>query len=270
MNLNKHLENIQEQGFADEIKEEALKMFIVTIITLLMYFVLLYYSTKKDKNLSDKVYKITGRRFDVKIIKEKSPNGFCFGGFGNDIYLTTGLMSMLNEREIIAVCLHECGHIISYDTVQNFMVQLGATGASILLLEKLSSQAKKMKNNKLGLFLFGLLAIILLVFIKNGPTIMWGRVQEYKADKEAAKYGYGKDLASALEKFEDWIQKHMIKDSAYMRIMYKITMFLDVHPQTKDRVERVLEEAQFYKLLMEKKKDRLIAFVKDKFEEFKK
>ncbi len=64
----------------------------------------------------------------VKIILDKKPLAFCFGFFQPKIYLSTGLIKLMNGPELEAIILHEKYHLLKKDniflTTTNFIKQL--------------------------------------------------------------------------------------------------------------------------------------------------
>lgn len=226
------------------------------IVLLLSFFVfLLHVKTERSKNLEVKLLEVTKENYKVHIVNTKIINALCFGGLtGKNIFVTTPVLGILNEREVIAVCLHEAGHIKSFDVLQrliaiattNFFLKMFLEKLYYKLLfdkifhsTKISGKTKIMLLTKLPIFLA---FIVIIAGFKVGG--LYNKIREYEADNYAAKFGYGKDIASALKKLSSEISK--AKYSAPLKIFMKIVEFSASHPKTKDRIERVLKNSEFY------------------------
>jgi len=197
--------------------------------------------------------KITGKKYFVRILENQYPNAFCFGGFGSTIFLTNKLVNILNEKEVIAVCLHEVGHITTYDSLKNLGIRFTSIGAAGIFYLKLLSKINYSLNSKIKQVAIFSTAIIISILIVKSPAILVGKFFEYRADKHASKYGYGKELASALEKIEKWIKEYKYKifgkPSKLEKMFDKINNFIDVHPTFQHRIEKLLEYEKLYEAM---------------------
>lgn len=234
---------------------EANKVEIITRLIVLILLVALaiwgiFASTRRDRKLEADLKKVTNRDFLVRIVDVKEPNAFCFGGMGNSVFITTGLLKLLNHREVISVCLHEIGHITNLDSIKSLGVSLtslgiGGTIAYMGLEELYSSKSAKVKT-VLGV----VLVLVFGILIIKAPGILVGKLHEYRADRYAVKYGYGNDLVTSLTKLEKWIHEYKRKiygePNKFEKAIDKIQRFLDVHPSTKNRVEKLLSNIEMY------------------------
>jgi len=267
--LESYLESIQniKEGLDSEIKKNIIiataKPLIIILLTLLIY-ISMY---KKNDELTKRINKITKKNYTVRIVPIESPNAFCFGGFGKSIFVTKGLLKLCNEREVDAVMLHETGHIVNLDSITSSIMEIGLlAGFWGLIIPAIIKFIKKPEKMSLKTFaiMHAILALFLTILCIKVPSFFLGRLHEYNADKTAAKYGYGKDLISALEKLEDWVKKELEKRKNQNKFfgkinefLYKFTRLIDVHPSTKNRINKLFEDIEIYEALAKRDKEKI-------------
>lgn len=251
--LNNYLEKIQEEIEIDS--KTALYLF-EAILAFTIMIVLLFANSKRDLHLESILEKITGKKYFVRIVYQTQPNAFCFGGLGRSVFVTHGLITLLTEREIIAVCLHEIGHITNYDTIKNLAVAGASAGTTHLIINAFSRKIAESNFTKTKLISGVILTVLICLVILKAPGLLLGKIHEYRADRYASKYGYGKDLISALQKLEKWIKEYKFKmygpETKFSKILDKISNFLDVHPEFKDRIKALLESEKLYEEIYNK------------------
>jgi len=124
------------------------------------------------------------------------------------VFVTKGLLTTLDEKERVAVILHEIGHWARVERLKDSAAEgiAGGLGVSIPFLAPF--------------------AFILLVL-----SIADRRAAEYEADRFAKKLGYGIELKSALDKLSIVVRKKvsfLIKmTDVIQRIFVKIHNFVD-------------------------------------------
>ena len=109
-----------------------------------------------------RVLKLTGKHGlvdKVKIILDKKPLAFCFGFFGPKIYLSTGLIKLMNSSELEAIILHEKYHLLKRDniflTAVNFIKQLFLPFPILADLLDNLIKTKEIKADHYGVILLG-------------------------------------------------------------------------------------------------------------------
>lgn len=137
---------------------------------------------RRDVDLINEIKKITGKEYNINCIVEKTAGAWALT---DKILYSSSLRRQLSHRELIAVILHETSHINNNDSAKKAVLSLFPT-IPILLLD-----------SWLGYFLIP----IAFEAIINSPI---SKYNEYRADSEAKKYGYGEELASALVKLEEY------------------------------------------------------------------
>jgi len=261
--LEDYLNSLNESGWMDDPRVLQTFVYVLFIIIMTVLGIIeLFTSTKQNKSLSDKLFEVTGKRYPVKVLEEKSPNAFCFGGIGSTVFVTSGLLQMCNQREQIAVCLHEVGHITNLDEIKSLLTSGGSLGiAGYICIKMISFTEKNTSIKKSALLRFVTLwciGILFLVMWKT-PGIILAKLHEYRADKYAVQFGYGNDLANALQKLQDWVENEWKKQSpgAVSKFFRKLDELLDDHPEMKKRIERLFENASLYKAMIEKDKKKI-------------
>ena len=250
--IKSYLKKLNESYDKSEI---ILQIIIQSLIWLFMYVLIMVVISKEDKSLSKKINKITGRYYSINIIESDSPAAFCFGGFTNHIFITKGLMKLMNERELISICLHEVSHITTYDSIQSLILK----ASSISIALEISSNFAKFlfKNKTINITNAIILTVLLSIIISAIPTLLLGKYHELKSDKYVIQYGYGKDLILALLKIEKWILENKVKDSKIKMFFHKIQHYYDEHPAVKTRVDKLLKNVELYEAMIKNNKSKI-------------
>lgn len=244
-----YLNKLNESGAAYLIVTTVMKL-----IFLIIHRIVLKVKTKKrEYELENKLYSVTQKKYNVFSFKDDVPNAFVFEWFKSNIYLTSGLLKMMNERELIAIMIHETSHIINHDLVKRNSIEFGGSTFLIMIFGSLERLAIKSRNPNIGLGVMQLTfiaAIVLTIFMMSW-TVKHYRKQETAADVSVVKYGYSKDLISAFKKF-DVYKKKELKDFAKKNPNIDVKRLddefkrLDEHPEHKDRIKKLLEEEKLY------------------------
>jgi Zn-dependent protease with chaperone function len=210
-------------------------------ITLVMILGMLFIYTsvgKRDRKLEKELKEILkdGKDWKVYIIKEASPNAFCI--ITPRMFVHSYLVEMMSHRELMSVLLHEAGHINNHDVYKTIAASNGL--AAVLLAIIATSPA--------GIVLYAA-ANLYQILVQTGlSTVLFrrimGRYAEKAADSYAAKYGYGPDMISALQKLDSWVKGVQSKRPCGVacNLLQKAGAILDEHPPVKERVENVLKD----------------------------
>jgi heat shock protein HtpX len=194
----------------------------------------------------------------VAIIEADAPNAFATGRNPNNglVAVTTGIVKILDRRELAAVISHELGHIRNRDIL---ISAIAATFAgAITMLAHLGQFAMifggRSDDDDDGGGIFGALLMIILAPI--AATIIQlaiSRSREFGADRTGAEVGGDPEaLASALEKLDAY-SKHIplpVNPAAsHMFIVKPLTGFsmqslFSSHPPTEQRVARLRQIAR--------------------------
>jgi heat shock protein HtpX len=196
----------------------------------------------------------------VHIIPNDSPNAFATGRNEKHaaIAVTTGIMRILDERELQAVIGHELGHIKNSDILVNAVVATVASAITFIatmLQWSLIFGGFGGRDRNGGIFgILAILATIILAPIAASIIrLAISRQRELGADATGAKVtGMPLQLASALQKLQDYSRvKPMQVNPAVSHLFIvnplgKINFgsLFSTHPPTELRIQRLNEIAR--------------------------
>lgn len=182
------------------------------------------------------------------------PNAFATGRNPEHavVAVNTGILDILNDAELKAVLGHELGHVKNRDMLVSTIAATLAGAISFIanMAMFFGGGNDEEAPNPVAAILLMLLAPIAAMLIQLAIS----RSREYLADQHGAKLvGNGKDLASALQKLDNWKQHvppivpspaeqntaHLM--FANMFSMQGLAGMFSTHPSTADRVARLNE-----------------------------
>jgi len=188
----------------------------------------------------------------VYVIENPQPNAFATGrGPENaSVAATTGLLQLMNEREVAGVMAHELAHVKNRDTL--IMTVTATLAGALSMLANFALFFGGNRNNPLGIV--GVLAMMILAPMAAMLVQMAiSRTREYEADAGGAQICGNPDwLADALEKLEAGAQRidnqaaENNPATAHMFIVNplhanKRDKLFSTHPNTANRVARLRE-----------------------------
>ena len=184
------------------------------------------------------------------IIPEDSPNAFATGRnpAHASVAFTSGILKLMDDREIEGVVAHELGHVLHRDIL---ISSVAATlAAAITLLARLtfffggSRRSNDREGGALGAIAMMILAPIAALLIQMAIS----RSREYEADAASAKYtGTPYELISGLQKLETYskrIPMDATPSTAHLfiikpRLGFGLGSLFSTHPSTEDRIRRL-------------------------------
>ena len=196
----------------------------------------------------------------VAIVESAAPNAFATGRNAKHglVAVTTGILKILDRRELAAVLSHELGHIRNRDILVS---TIAATIAGAITMVAQIAQFGMIfgggssdddDDGAIGL-LGGLVMIILAPIAATIIQLAISRSREFGADKTGADVGGDPEaLASALEKLEAYSRQVPLNVNpavSHLFIVQPLTGFsaqklFSSHPPTEERVARLREMAQ--------------------------
>jgi len=195
----------------------------------------------------------------VYIIQNDSPNAFATGR--NDkhaaVAATTGIMRILDERELTAVFGHELGHIRNRDILVNAIVATVASAISFLAWMAQWALIFGGGRNREGGGMLGIIALLAtIIFAPMAAAIIRmsiSRQREYGADETGAQITRTPlSLASALQKLEDYSRARPMQVNPSVSHLFIVNplgkvdfaALFSTHPPVQKRIERLNEIAR--------------------------
>jgi len=194
----------------------------------------------------------------VCIIQNDSPNAFATGRNQKHatVAATTGIMRVLDERELTAVFGHELGHIRNRDILVNAIVATIASAISFMAWigqwALIFGGGRDRNGGIIGIF--ALLATVIFAPIAAGIIRMAiSRQREYGADETGAYITHTPlSLASALQKLEDYSRAKPMQVNPAVSHLFIVNplgkvnfaALFSTHPPVQKRIERLNEIAR--------------------------
>ena len=192
----------------------------------------------------------------VYIMQDSAPNAFATGRNPKvaSVAVTTGLLEIMDKREINAVMAHEMSHIKNYD-IRVSLVAFGIVGAIGLIADAFARATiygggnRGSNNSNAVAMLIGLVAALVATFAAKLVQLALSRQREYLADASGVLATRDSEaLASALEKLKTQ-GKPMVRQNKTTASMFfsnplkKTGGLLQTHPPLDERIKRLRENA---------------------------
>jgi len=203
----------------------------------------------------------------IYVVDDPAPNAFAAGRSPDKAYVcvTTGLLNLMDERELEGVIAHEISHVRNRDvrlmTLVAVLVGVVALLSDFLLRISFFGGGRR-SGDSAGLIAFalGIAALIIAPIAAVLIQLCISRRREYLADASAAEItGDGEGIALALRKLliDTTSTRHASRAVAHLYIENPQNQatgvgtafrgLFDTHPPLEDRIHR-LEEAGGFKL----------------------
>jgi heat shock protein HtpX len=243
-----------------------------TIVIAIIYAVIQYFAASNeamaivsakqvDKRDNPRLYNIvenlsitTGLPMPkVYIIEDKSPNAFATGRDPQhaSVAATTGLLDIMNDKELTAVMAHEMSHVKNYDIrismiVFGLVCVVGLISDIAFRMLFFGSRRRENEGSPVGYFLL-VIAAILSPLIAAIVQMAVSREREYLADASSVNITrYPEGMISALKKLQIHSQP-MHSQNVAMEAMYInnplrknfLNNLFSSHPPIEKRIERL-------------------------------
>jgi heat shock protein HtpX len=193
----------------------------------------------------------------VYIVNDPAPNAFATGRDPQHavVAATTGILELLDDRELEGVMAHELGHVRNYDIrvsmiVFGLVVAVGFISDIFLRFSFFGGRGNNNNNSGGGnpvILVIGLAAMIIAPLVAAVVQAAISRQREYLADATGALTTRDPEgLAEALEKLGQY-GRPMIKQNSTMAHMWIadptkpgiMSRLFSTHPPIADRVARL-------------------------------
>ena len=192
----------------------------------------------------------------VYIINDSAPNAFATGRDPehSSVAATTGLLEVMNDKELRAVIAHELSHIKNFD-IRVSMLVFGLVSiigiVSDFGLRVLFYSDRDEENNSPIGMLIAIITLLLSPIVATLVQLGISRQREYLADASAASIlGGPDDMINALVKLDQHArpmhQQNVAAEALYISNPLKkslIGKIFSTHPSIESRIER-LENAK--------------------------
>ena len=189
----------------------------------------------------------------VYIIEDKAPNAFATGRDPKHaaVAATTGLLDIMNDKELTAVMAHEMSHIKNYD-IRVSMIVFGLVCVVGLISDMAyrmmfyGSRRRDNEGSPVGYVLIMLGAILAPIFAGIAQMAV-SRQREYLADASAVNITrYPEGMADALKKLQAHTQpmknQNPATEALYINNPLRkgfISNLFSSHPPIEKRIERI-------------------------------
>lgn len=189
----------------------------------------------------------------VFIIDDPAPNAFATGRDPQHAYVaaTTGIIQLMDKRELTAVMAHEMSHVKNYDIRVN-MIVFGLTAAigmicDILIRLTWIGSDRDNKDSNAAFSLIGLIAAIVAPILAALIRLAVSRQREYLADASGTLTTRDPEaLADALEKLKGNQQPMKNQNTAMAHLYFTNPLskgsfgkLFSTHPPLDDRIARL-------------------------------
>ena len=193
----------------------------------------------------------------VYIIQDPAPNAFATGRDPKHAIVgaTTGLLDIMDKRELEAVIAHEMSHVRNYD-IRVSMIAFGLVSAigliaDIVLRSMFYGGNNRDRNMHPVILVVGLIVVILAPILATITQLAISRQREYLADASGALLTRDSEgLASALEKLKTYGRPMQKQSSSTANLFMnnplkpsKLSKLFSTHPPLDDRIARLRNTA---------------------------
>ena len=195
----------------------------------------------------------------VYIIDDSAPNAFATGRDPKHaiVAATTGLLDIMDDRELTAVMAHEMGHVQNYD-IRVSMIAFGLVSAigilSDIVIRMLFFGDNRSNNSNPIVLVVGIIVIILAPIVAAIVQMAVSRQREYLADATGAlTIRDSEGMASALEKLQAYGKPMQKQQSATAQLFISnplkpgfFSKLFSSHPPLEERIKRLRDNASSF------------------------
>lgn len=194
----------------------------------------------------------------VYIIEDKAPNAMATGRDPKHamVAATTGLLEIMDDRELEAVMAHEMGHVQNYD-IRVTMIAFGLVSAIALLSDiviRILFYGGDRRDMNPVVLAIGLVVVILAPIVATMVQLAISRQREYLADASGAMTTRDSEgLARALEKLQAYGQPMRRQTTSTAHLFLNnplkpgfLSKLFSTHPPLEERIKRLRNNAHSF------------------------
>jgi len=193
----------------------------------------------------------------VYIIQDAAPNAFATGRDPKHaiVGVTTGLLDIMNKRELEAVMAHEMSHVKNYD-IRVSMIAFGLVSAIGLLADVALRMMfyggdDRDRDVHPAVYVLGFVVVILAPILATITQLAVSRQREYLADASGVLLTRDTEgLANALEKLRTYGRPMQKQSSSTANLFMNnplrpgfFSKLFSTHPPLEDRIARLRDNA---------------------------
>jgi heat shock protein HtpX len=195
----------------------------------------------------------------VYVIVDPAPNAFATGRNPKHsaVAATTGLLEIMDKRELTAVMAHEMGHVKNYDILVATVAFGLASAISIIcdIAWRIMIYGGKNSDDKNGwiVYVVGLVAVILAPVVAVMIQLAISRQREYLADASSALTTRDSEgMIMALEKLRDHAKPMQRQNTSTAHLFIAnplkskgfMNKLFSTHPPIEERIARLRKNAR--------------------------
>jgi heat shock protein HtpX len=196
----------------------------------------------------------------VYLVQNESPNAFATGRNPEHavVAVTTGIMRILDRRELRAVIGHEIGHVKNRDILISSVAATIAGAISYIQTMLMWGALLGGRDRGGGNILVAFVAAIVAALAAAMLQMALSRTREFAADKSGAEFVHDPEaLASALAKLHNGVQMRPMEEKAgaeatsslYIvhpfRMQGGMSKLFSTHPPVEERIRRLRQMAGY-------------------------
>lgn len=191
----------------------------------------------------------------VYLIDDPAPNAFATGRDPKHavVAATTGILEIMNDRELTAVMAHEMGHVKNYD-IRVSMIAVGLVSAIALLSDiamRMLFGGSDNRNVHPIVYIIGIVAVILAPIVASLVQLAVSRQREYLADATGVFTTRDTDaLVGALGKLGQYGRPMHKQNTATAHLFFSnplqpgfFAKLFSTHPPLEERIARLKSNA---------------------------
>jgi heat shock protein HtpX len=196
----------------------------------------------------------------VYVINETQPNAFATGRNPENaaVAATTGIIQILNDRELRGVMAHELSHVKHRDTLISTISATMAGAIGAIAQFGMFFGGGRNEDGERNSPIVGILMMFLAPLAASLIQMAISRSREFEADRVGAEISKDpKSLAAALTKISNYAHQipnqtaEMHPETAQMMIINPLSGIsfdglFSTHPKTEERVARLMAMANLY------------------------